>query len=91
MATIVKSSGLVEETRPANGRDFTLSELQAIVGGFIEIVPLDEEHIMVVNEEGLLKGLDENKVATSLYHRKNKLTTNYIVGDVLVCRCEEVK
>ena len=54
-------------------------------------VPLDEEHIMVVNEEWILKGLDENNVATSLYHMKNKLATNCIVGDVLVCRCEEVK
>lgn len=37
--------------QPANGSDFTLEEMQAIVGGYIELVELDGSTTMVVNEE----------------------------------------
>ena len=50
MATIYKTSGEVIETKPKNGTDFSLSELQAIVGGCIEIIDLFNGKIMVVNE-----------------------------------------
>lgn len=40
--------------QPANGSDFTLEEMQAIVGGYIELVELDGSTTMVVNEEGKL-------------------------------------
>ena len=35
--------------QPANGSDFTLEEMQAIVGGYIELVELDGNTTMVVN------------------------------------------
>ena len=41
----------------------TLKEMQDIVGGHIELVHLSLSEIMVVNEEGLLNGLDENQPA----------------------------
>lgn len=42
------------EVRPANGRDFTLVELQRYVGGDIELLELPEGRIMVLNKESKL-------------------------------------
>lgn len=35
-----------------------LEELQELVGGYVETVPLEEDLIFLVNEEGKLLGLD---------------------------------
>lgn len=66
MATILYTSGQQEERQPANGTNFRLKELQAIVGGLIEIVHTRDGRIMVINEEGKLEGLPRNEQATSL-------------------------
>lgn len=92
MATIIETSGFVVNIEPKNGSDFSLNELQGFVNGFIEIVPLNDEFIMVVNEEWKLKNLGINHLATFLYHEMNPYAVNdVIVGNVLVCRTEEVK
>lgn len=45
--------------------DNTLEALQTIVGGNIETVPLvPDRAVMIVNEEGLLLGLEPNLMAT---------------------------
>lgn len=85
MAYIMKAGAPRVFVEPKNGTDFSLEELQKIVGGYIEIVNLNEEYIMVVNEEGKLLGLPINSGATIMAQR------GLIVGDVLVCRREEVK
>jgi hypothetical protein len=66
MATILFPSGETKEVQPANGTDFQLDELQAIVQGHIEIVPLPDGRIMVINEEGRLLDLPRNEQATQL-------------------------
>ncbi len=66
MATIYYADGRVEECQPANGQDFELKELQAIVGGYIEIVPTKDGRIMVCNEESKLESLPRNEQATAL-------------------------
>lgn len=71
-------------TRPDNGTDFSLEELQGIVGGYIQIVQCPDDMMMVVNEEGLPLNLPVNPVA-SLFARQ------YIVGDVLYCRKDQVR
>ena len=55
----------------------TLSEMQACVGGYIELVHLKDGVILVVNEEGRLNNLKPNIIAT-------ELAGDYIVGDVLL-------
>ncbi len=84
MAKLVKTNGEVSEVQPANGTDFSLEELQGFVGGMIELVDLPEDMLMVVNEEGLLLGLELNPVVWII-------TGRTIAGDVLVCRSDEVK
>jgi len=86
MATIYKTNGEVIETTPKNGRDFSLEEMQEIVGGFIEIVYLDNGQLMIVNEEGKINGLPLNENASMLVGY-----TDLIMGDVLVCDAKQVK
>lgn len=68
---------------PDNGKTFTLEELQEIVGGPIEVIGLDDL-LLVINEEGKLRGLRFNVQATVLY-RKNCKVCDYIVGNALLC------
>ena len=61
----------------------TLDDLQQIVAGYIELVYLSDSEIMVVNEEGLLKGLPPNREASLLAQRP-------IVGDVVIVDQDEI-
>lgn len=76
----ITSSGKSAPTKPENGSDFTLEELQGYVGGYIELVYLRDGRIMVVNEEGKIEGLPPNQIATEIYGNPN----DYVVGNVLV-------
>ena len=62
------------------GKTWTLKELQEYVGGYIEIhaAPNHPGRVLVINEEGKLKGLPFNKNATDLYQ------LDIIVGDVVL-------
>lgn len=90
MAVIIKTSGEAIKTSPQNGKYFQLKELQEFVGGFIEIAHLGDDAIMVLNEEGKLKGLEYNSVATNLYQSYYGMG-DYIVGNVLVCERDLVR
>tara|TARA_B100000745_G_scaffold242193_1_gene164516 strand:- start:69 stop:350 length:282 start_codon:yes stop_codon:yes gene_type:complete len=76
---------------PANGKEFTLDELQAYVGGLIEMVALRRDirgtepnwREMYVNEEGLLHNLKVNPTASILSGRT-------IVGDAIIVMEGEV-
>jgi len=72
-AMILRADGTHEEIQPANGTDFSLAELKAIVGAgappggdWVEIVPTKDGRIMVINEEGKLYDLPRNEQATAL-------------------------
>ena len=92
MATIYKAHGLViDNFEPKNGKHFSLSELQAIVSGFIEIVYLKDDRLMIVNEEGKLNGLAINHAATSIFLDSFPYSFDVIVGDVLVCDSKQVR
>lgn len=89
MAQIIKTTGEVVEVSPKNGKDFSLEELKAIVGGWIEVVSLHDGRLIVCDEEGKLKGKNRNHKATDLY-RLTLLTNDFLVGDVLVCNDNEI-
>lgn len=90
IALIYKANGEREAVSPKNGKDFKLEQLQKIVGGHIEISQISEDEIMVSNEEGKLLGLPYNQDATYLYQNRFG-AIDFIVGDVLVCKKNEVK
>lgn len=88
MGLIIKTTGEKHKVSPKNGKDYKLKELKDIVDGYIEIVYLQNNEIMVVNEEGLINGLAYNSTATKIARRV--YPEAYIVGDVLVCKNNEV-
>lgn len=51
MATIYHPADAPREVTPANGTNFTLEEMQSIVGGYIQIIFLGNGKVMVINEE----------------------------------------
>lgn len=58
----------------------TLEQLQKLVGGYIERIPVFWEGApadLIVNEEGLLRQLPENKHASIIAHQR-------IVGDAVL-------
>lgn len=72
---------------PQNGKFFTLEEKQVMVGGFIEYLPIGTTQTMVVNEMGMINGMQVNEEATSLY---SKLIgeLKFIYGNVAVIQNE---
>lgn len=90
MAQIIKTNGETIDVKPKNGKDFKLRELQKIVDGYIEIVWLPNDKIMVVNEDGKLRGLETNVEATRIYYNVFGYT-DIIVGDVLICDANQVE
>jgi hypothetical protein len=74
MAYIIRSNGTVEQLSPR--KKFTLEDLQAAVGGYIEAIPGSHNRAFC-NEEGLLRNLPLNPLASEDFHRR-------LVGDVVV-------
>ena len=75
---------------PKNGRTFELEEMQKIVGGYIELVRLNDGRIIVVNEDGLNLNLPVNIDATNILRRDHS-TAQYIVGNAIVCDADMVE
>lgn len=90
MAVIYKANGEKQEVTPENGKDFKLKQLQNIVGGLIDYVHLGNGEIMVFNDEGKLMRLPYNREATERFQKAFQ-TDDFIVGDVLVCKDNEVE
>lgn len=89
-AKIIKTDGQEEITNPKNGKDFQLDELQAIVGGYIEVVYLPNNRIMILNEEGKLDKLPLNQKATEVFQKAHG-PHDVIVGPVLICNQTQIK
>lgn len=67
-AQIIKTDGTLLPLIPARGKRFQLSELQTIVGGYIQVaLSRNKGWLLVINEEGKLNGLPVNEKATLLY------------------------
>lgn len=86
-AKLIRTNGTVEAVKPKRGTAFTLKELQTLVGGYIEVLypPSRTGAVLVVNEEGRLRGLPPNKVASAVYGG------GFIVGDALLCHTSQIR
>jgi hypothetical protein len=62
----------------------TLKQMQNLVGGYIEIVHISAEEMLIVNEEGLLFGLPFNSEAS-------ELAGITILGDAILTTRKEMK
>lgn len=65
-----------------------LAELQSLVGGYIEFVRFDDGSAMIVNEEGRLRGLPVNPIAS--YIAAIKGNPCHLVGSVVVLTSTEM-
>lgn len=83
---VYKANGEISKLVPKNGTDYSLKELQDVVGGCIETVPLraNPKLVMVVNDEGRLRNMQPNRAASMYYG-------GLICGDALVCNREMIK
>lgn len=79
--TVLGTDG--SETKAKVSRDTMLTDLQNLVGGYIEMVKphqhrnLNDDEIYIVNEEGLIHNLEPNPLAGGL------------VGDVVLMQEED--
>lgn len=82
---LIYENGRVEPFR-FKGAEPSLEELQRAVGGYIDLVrtPTLPGHIMVVDDEGIIKGKHLNQRATLIALRN-------IVGRVVVLPSELIK
>ena len=115
MAKLLNTDGTAFEISPANGKNFTLAEAQALVGGYVELldvgflkkidehgcdsitsdalesvdggataklIEITEEDTFIANEEGLIRNLPLNLLAS-------KLSGRYLVGPIILCKQSE--
>lgn len=82
--TWIKTDGTEQSVRPADGKKFSLPELQKFVGGYIELTKTSKpRRDMYVNEEGLIHDLPINAKASQLID-PSYWTAGGIRGDVIV-------
>lgn len=72
MRIVVKKTGQFPELKEIHNE---LTEFQSIVGGYIECIPISNNILCVLNEEGKLMGLPPNFI----------FNDDIIAGDVFFC------
>ncbi len=90
---LFKADGTVEKFPPPAKPDegYTLAELRkAVDGAYIEIVTIERDRTrMIVDDEGLIKGLPTNEAASLIYQSVGGQTP--IAGNALVLSWEAVQ
>lgn len=77
--------------KPANGTNFTLEEMQGLVGGYIEPIRLSAVETMYVDEDGRSKKLDNNYAATERLRQAYGDNTVVVLGNAVVCYNREFR
>ena len=89
-AYVFEHDGVLKELNPK--KKFKLEELQAFVGGHIEIIynlPMDK--MMVINEEGKLQQLPYNLYATNLALLNHSISTeDDIAGNAVILNNNQI-
>lgn len=89
-AKIIYTDKEAEDYTPKNGKTFGLTEMQEIVGGYIEPIRLNDGRMIIVDEEGKSKDKAVNIPATNIL-RRDHFTTDYIVGTAIVCDADMIE
>ena len=88
-AKIIYTDKEAEDYTPKNGKTFALTEMQEIIGGYIEPIRLNDGRMIIVDEDGKSKGKAVNIPATNIL-RRDHYTTDYIVGTAIVCDADMI-
>lgn len=89
-ARIIYTDKEDEDYTPKNGKTFALTEMQEIIGGYVEPIRLNDGRMIIVDEEGKSKGKAVNIPATNILRRDHS-TTDYIVGTAIVCDADMIE
>lgn len=77
--------GDICEISPVNEITFDLGEVQGWVEGYIEIIYLSEEQIMIINEDGKFSK-KYNPIATGIAQLHDAIApSDYVCGNVVIC------
>lgn len=79
VGTLLKPDGTSQIFLPSKGGKFSLKELQDLVGGYIERVRLPGSMVLIVDEEGIPKGLPFNQLATDATHGQHEIYGNAVL------------
>ena len=88
-AKIIYTDKEDEEYTPKNGKTFALTEMQEIIGGYVEPIRLNDGRVIIVDEDGKSKDKAVNIPATNIL-RRDHFTTDYIVGTAIVCDADMI-
>ena len=88
-AKIIYTDKEDEDYTPKNGKTFGLTEMQEIVGGYVEPIRLNDGRMIIVDEDGKSKDKTVNIPATNIL-RRDHFTTDYIVGTAIVCDADMI-
>ena len=89
-AKIIYTDKEAEDYTPKNGKTFGLTEMQEIVGGYVEPIRLNDGRMIIVDEDGKSKDKAVNIPATNIL-RRDHYTTDYIVGTAIVCDADMIE
>ena len=89
-AKIIYTDKEAEDYTPKNGKTFELTEMQEIIGGYVEPIRLNDGRMIIVDEDGKSKDKAVNIPATNIL-RRDHFTTDYIVGTAIVCDADMIE
>ena len=89
-AKIIYTDKEAEDYTPKNGETFELTEIQEIIGGYVEPIRLNDGRMVIVDEDGKSKNKAVNIPATNIL-RRDHFTTDYIVGTAIVCDADMIE
>lgn len=89
-AKIIYTDKEAEDYTPKNGKTFALTEMQEIIGGYVEPIRLTDGRMIIVDEDGKSKNKAVNIPATNIL-RRDHYTTDYIVGTAIVCDADMIE
>ncbi len=89
MAVVMHVDGTQATITPQSPPAFALEELHALVGGWLEVVYLSDGRLMVIDEEGKLKGYPRNEQATRLAAGR-LFSGDYIAGTAVLVSLQEM-
>ena len=79
---------IVKEVQPKNGVKISLEEAQALVDGYVELIHLDGDNILLCDGDGVLRFKRINTLATS-HAKQLGWKGSYLVGSVLFLKDKE--
>lgn len=79
---------IIKEVQSKNGVKITIEEAQDLVGGYVELVNLDGDNILLCDGDGVLRFKRINTLATS-HAKQLGWKGSYLVGSVLFLKDKE--